>query len=89
MQLIKKRYDHYTSIPISSQINNIEQFQLRIVYFVNGTINDNYMDWVMNQLNYVKFYAKVINIVAVLDESKRKDFIRYMNLFFPNNQFYL
>ena len=87
LQLIKKKYNHYTSIPISSQINNNEQFQLRIVYFVNGIINDNYMDWIMNQLNYVKHYAKIINIVIILEESKRKDFIRYMSKFFPNNQF--
>ena len=85
MNLIKKKYDHYACIPISAELNNNENFNLHIVYFINCCIQDNYMDWLTNQLNIVKNYTKNIHIVAVIEEKKKKDFTQYVNNFFPNN----
>jgi len=85
MNLIKKNYDHYACIPISTNLNDNQKFNLHIVYFINCCIHDNYMDWLTNQLNIVKNYTKNIHIVAILEENKRKDFTLIVNNFFPNN----
>ena len=87
MNLIKKTYEHYTCIPISTKLNNNVNFNLHIVYFINCCINDNYMDWLTNQLNIVKNYTKKIHIVAILEENKRQDFTNFVNNFFPLNQY--
>lgn len=85
MKLIKKNYEHYVSSNTEINLNNENvNYNIFIVYYVNCTINYNYMDWLYNQLNAVLHMNGTIYIVATIDPSNEVAFRQKVTQIFPN-----
>lgn len=65
MKEIRRGYVHRVpdGTPVSSTDAN---FNLHVVYFLYGLANDNYMDWLTNQMNLVSKWPAKFYIVATL-----------------------
>ena len=66
MNIVNKQYEHYVKCETDININNNEEFNVYIVYFINCMTNINYMSWLENQINLVKNFNGTIYIVATI-----------------------
>ena len=83
--IIKKNYEH--RININTQINTNDHnihYNLFIVYYINCMLNENYMEWLYNQINIVKNYSEKIYIIATIQKEKESDFKCYVIKLFPS-----
>ena len=88
MKLIKKEYEHYVNINTEVNLNNSVNFEIYIVYFINCVINNNYLDWLYNQLNLVINMGATIYIVATINSNNKNTFETIVKQFFPNVKIY-
>jgi hypothetical protein len=84
MIVIKKEYEHYINIDYEINLNNGMNFNIHIVYFINCLVNDNYFDWLYNQLKLVINMNGTIYVIATIDPCKEESFKSNVTLFFPN-----
>ena len=82
MKEVRCRYVHRVpdDTPISNAGNN---FKLHVVYFLNGMVNRNYMDWCTNQMNVVANWPARIYIVATLPAGHETMFRRVITSLYP------
>jgi len=73
MKVISRRYVHRVpdETPVST---SAVTFNLHVVYFLCGLVNDNYMDWLTNQMNAVSNWPAKFHIVATLPSRHEKMF---------------
>lgn len=70
-KVIRKKYVH--RVPTTTPVSDCkEPFNIHVVYFLNGKVNDNYMEWLINQMNFIKHWKAKLYIVATLDENTNK-----------------
>jgi hypothetical protein len=86
MKVIKKKYFHFINNNQNIQINNRveEPFNLYIVYFINCLTNNNYFDWLKNQINMVYNYNGIIYIIATLAKKEENFFRKRVLSIYPN-----
>ena len=78
LKLVKKKYEHYLKIDTEINIDSNIEYNIYTVYFINCFTNENYSDWLINQLNLIKDFNSTIYIVATIlkdNENKFKDFV--------------
>jgi hypothetical protein len=83
-KIVKKKYEHFVDINTEFDIERNETYNLYIVYYVNCSINSNYYDWIINQINLVKNYNATIYIVATIEKIKEDEFKKYISELFPD-----
>lgn len=82
MKVVQKMYTHYVKCETEVDINNTEEYNLHIVYFINCMSNKNYMSWLENQINLVKNFNGTIYIVATITPEEEELFrVTTLNLF--------
>jgi len=81
--LIKKNYEHYVNTETRITLQDSENYNFYIVYFINCTINPNYMDWLVNQINLVKDFGGNIYIISTISEALETEFRINVKKFFP------
>jgi len=59
-------------------------YNLFVVYYINCIVNNNYLDWLKNQINYVKNLNAKIYIVATISNSLDNIFKMSVKMLFPN-----
>jgi hypothetical protein len=70
-KVIRKKYIH--RVPTITPVSDCkEPFNIHVVYFLNGMMNDNYMDWLINQMNFIKHWKMKLYIVVTLYENTNK-----------------
>jgi hypothetical protein len=84
MKLVKKVYDHYINIDTPINNINIEKYNLYTVYLINCLINNNYFDWLLNQINLIKDFGSTIYIIAIISKLNENLFKKKVLNFFPN-----
>ena len=57
-----------------------------VVYFINCIVNNNYFDWLEQQLIYVNNLEATIYIIATISESEENYFRKHVNELFPNEK---
>ena len=82
MKIIKKKYTHYVSDNVDV-VDKVEKYNIYVVYFINGLVNSNYLDWLYNQLPLVN-YGCPIYIVATILKSQEKFLRQSTALLFPS-----
>lgn len=75
----------------------MEKYNLYVVYFINCILNENYYDWLQNQLKYTvqQIYSeppKCLNhskiyIIPIIKKGKETDFINRLHQYFPKVAF--
>jgi len=83
MKIIKKKYTHYVSDSVEVNLTHKEKYNVYVVYFVNGLVNTNYLDWVYNQIPLIN-YGCPIYIVATIHKSQEKFLRQSTALLFPS-----
>jgi hypothetical protein len=83
MKIIKKQYTHYVSDNVQVDLNAREKYNVYVVYFINGLVNLNYLDWLYNQLPLVD-YNCTIYIVACINKGQEKFLKKSTAMLFPN-----
>lgn len=78
MQCITKRYSHFINAKYIDKliINDKVEYDYNYiaVYYVNCITNENYMDWISNQLNYIIHSIKNVYVIATvkdIDQEKK------------------
>jgi len=85
MILIKKDYEHYVNIDTEVNLSNhVIHYNIHIVYFINCLCNINYLDWLVNQINLVRYMNANIHIISVIPSSKENEFRQKVLQLFPN-----
>jgi len=82
--LIKKKYEHYVNIETRITLQDSEDYNLYIVYFINCMTNHNYMLWLINQIDLVKDFGGTIYIISTISEELETQFRINVTNFFPN-----
>jgi hypothetical protein len=59
-------------------------YNLYVVYYINGIVNNNYIDWLNNQIPYVLNLNATIYIVATLIPAEEVWFCNHIRSRFPN-----
>lgn len=84
--LIKKNYEHYISKNFNTEINldaNLDiNYNFYVVYFINCMVNNNYMDWLINQINLVKDFGEIY-IIATINKINEQKFRKDVIALFP------
>jgi hypothetical protein len=88
--LVKKNYEHYVNKNINLDINldkNLDKnldikYNIYVVYFINCMVNNNYMEWLINQINLVKDFGEIY-IVATLYKNNEEKFRKDVLALFP------
>ena len=57
-----------------------------VVYFINCNVNNNYFDWLEQQISYVNNLEATIYIIATISESEENYFTKHVNELFPNEK---
>ena len=83
-RIVTKKYEHFVDINTEFDIDRNETYNLYIVYYVNCSINSNYYDFIINQINLVKHYNATIYIVATIEKTKEDEFKQHIYELFPN-----
>jgi hypothetical protein len=81
MKIIKK-YTHYVSDKVQVELDKVEKYNVYVVYYINGLVNSNYLDWLYNQLTIIN-YGCPIYIVATILKSQEKFLRQSTALLFP------
>jgi hypothetical protein len=86
MKIIKYNYTHLINDNVNLEINlqNYVEYKFYIVYFINCLVNENYFDWLKNQISLVKNYNGNIFIVATLNKSNEGQFKKEVLDIYPN-----
>jgi len=84
MRLIRKKFNHYINIDTEIDLNRVDNYNMYIVYYINCTINKNYCEWLINQLNYVYRWNATIYVIATINKANEAKFIEIVKRFFPN-----
>jgi hypothetical protein len=84
MRHVKKQYDHYLNIDTVIDLNRSETYKVYVVYYINGIVNSNYLDWLINQIIYLVNYQAKIYIVATILRSHEDFFRKSVSDLFPN-----
>lgn len=86
LKTIQKEYTHFVNYETEVDINNKEEFNFHVVYFINCLMNPNFFTWLENQINLVKNFNAPIYIVATITPSEEENFkVATRNLFPDNN----
>jgi len=87
MQIITKKYQHYLSNHIDISMNLDEPdipYNIYVVYFINCLVNENYFEWLNEQIRIVYDYGTKIYIIATLDPSFEEEFREKVHGLYPN-----
>lgn len=87
MNLVKiiKKYNHL--VLENTEINkdiSIINFNYFIVYYINCLVNDNYMDWLLNQINIIINNNCKIYIIATIQKENEQVFKQNVISIFPS-----
>lgn len=82
MKEVRRKYVHRVpdDTPVST---SAVTFNLHVVYFLCGLVNDNYMDWLTNQMNAVSKWPAKFHIVATLPSGHEKMFKETVEKLYP------
>jgi hypothetical protein len=85
MIIIKKKYEHKIAdnFEIEITIDHEVNYRLFIVYYVNCMINDNYFNWIENQLSFVKGYGGKIYVMCTIEKEKEEEVKEKIKNCFP------
>jgi hypothetical protein len=85
LKLIKGKYEHYVrkDVPVVLNPGN-PPYNIYIVYYINTLCNKNWLSWLVNQINIVKYMSPNIYIVATVPQDKEHIFRQWTFHFFPN-----
>jgi hypothetical protein len=61
-------------------------YNLFVVYYINCDINNNYFDWLSNQINYVINLGATIYITATISKVNEEYFRTQVKNLFPNEK---
>lgn len=85
MILIERKYRHYINIDTSLNFKDTDiNYNIHIVYYINCQVNNNYFDWLVNQINLVKHMTSNIYIVSTIAQNKEEEFRKKVLELFPN-----
>ena len=86
MKVLKNNYIHLINdnVKVDLDFNNNDQLNFYIVYYINCLINENYFDWLKNQIDMVKNYNGSIFIVATLNKTHEAQFRKKVLNIYPN-----
>ena len=85
MKEIRRRYVH--RVPDDTPVcNSAAPFNLHVVYFLCGLVNDNYMDWLTNQMNVVSKWPAKFHIVATLPLGHEEIFRETVGRLYPTTE---
>lgn len=87
MRIINKLYTHYVedNFPnLEVDLNNEIDYNLYVVYYINCFINNNYLDWLYNQIKSVIPFNGTIYIIASLDKNNERNFREFCLVNFKN-----
>jgi hypothetical protein len=86
MKIIKNKYTHLVNdnIEIDLDFNNNNELNFYIVYFINCLVNENYFDWLKNQIDMVYNYNGTIFIIATLNKNNEDQFRKEVLDKYPN-----
>jgi len=84
VKVLKKKYNHYLSIDTQVNLNNDDNFNFYVVYYINGLVNNNYLDWLINQILMISNYNSNIYIVATISQDQEDFFRTSVKNLFPN-----
>ena len=83
MKIVKKQYTHYVSDDVKVELDKVEKYNIYVVYYINGLIINNYLDWLYNQLQIVD-YGCPIYIVATISKSQEEFLRQSTAILFPS-----
>lgn len=91
MKLVSRKYNHYLNIDTEIDLLNNETFNIHVVYFINCLINENYLDWLKNQLLMINNWNinPDIHIIASIEKSKEHQFRADIVNLFPETKTYI
>jgi len=86
MKIIKNRYEHYVNDNVETCFDYSEEiiYNIYIVYYINCQCNENWFNWLFNQINLVKYMNSNIYIISTIDQSNEYEFRKKILQIFPN-----
>jgi len=85
MYLIKTKYEHYINDTVEVCINNEKiDYNIHIVYYINCGCNENWLSWLYNQINLVKYMNATIYVIATIKQSNEQEFREIALRLFPD-----
>jgi hypothetical protein len=86
MKIIKNKYIHLINdnIDVEVKFENYVEHKFHIVYYINCLVNENYFDWLKNQIDIVQNYNGNIYIVATLNRINEDQFRKEVLNIYPN-----
>lgn len=81
---VQKNYTHYIKIDTPIELDNVIDYNIHIVYYINCSINNNYFHWLINQLNLVREFGGTIHLVATISKHKEPLFRERVMKLYPN-----
>jgi hypothetical protein len=88
IKIISNKYIHNINKNIYNNIlcniNNKCEYSLRAIYFINTLINDNYFEWIENQIKMIYNYCNIIYIIAIVGKKNETKFKQKVWKIYPN-----
>jgi len=86
MKEVTKKYTHTIndSINIPVTLENQQTYNLYIVYYINCLVNNNYFDWLFNQIKLVYHFNGTIYVVATINRNEEDNFRKKLLKMYPN-----
>ena len=83
MKTIVKNYTHHVLDSVNVDLQSVQNYNLHVVYFINGLVNNNYIDWLRNQLLLVQYNCPIY-VVACIYSSDENNFRESIKKLFPS-----
>jgi hypothetical protein len=65
-KVVQKNYTHYLNIDVPLDLEHQTEYNLVIVYFINCLVNNNYFDWLVNQMDLIKDFKGKIYVISTI-----------------------
>tara|TARA_B110000211_G_scaffold30222_1_gene30692 strand:- start:3323 stop:4666 length:1344 start_codon:yes stop_codon:yes gene_type:complete len=89
MNIITKKYKHKININTPITINRKLSYNIHIVYFINCELNNNYMSWIINNINLVyNWKYSSLNIIVIANKEKQLKIKNQIFNIFPKSNIY-
>ena len=82
MKLVKRKYEHFTNIDTNVTLDDFEEYNIHVVYFIDCTLNENYLEWLINQIKIISNYNATIYIVSTVHKDQEESIKKSIDLHF-------
>ena len=86
--IISRKYQHTFEHELRLDIQNYQNYQFYIVYYINCELNPNYFEWIENNLKEIQHFHAEVYLIATINpehETELKNKCQHLNIVIQTN----